>query len=268
MMHGIFSTSVDAYLTKGCSYILDNFTREHAISLYNIFENTIFHQTVINPEFASDVESLQTVFSFASAAWVFYDIYTVVKHLTNEGSFAQYQHALSVITGVGVITYIANKIFNWWYPPKEDCQKTLTVEIPERIRGKIKASLIRPTTELKMLYLARIFLNAFLAYATPHTIPCSINVLCQIHTLSTVAVKTQWLKFSRTFFYLTKEECVQRLAKLPPFQKQIGNLHLPADSCEIPEEIFEEFLNQLSQIQVSNPSSTFNFQGVAQDEYA
>ena len=267
-MQGIFSIAVAPYLRSGCSYILDNFTREWAVSLYNIFENTIFHQTVIKPEFARDMESLQTVFSFASTAWVLYDIYTVGMHLTSEGSFAQYLNALSVIVGIGAITYIANRIFNRWYPSEEDGQKILTVKVPERIRQKVKVSLIRPTTEyLKILYLVRIFLNLFLAYATPHKVPYAINVFCQIHTLSTAAVKTQWLKFSRTFSYLTKEECIQRLAVLPPFQMMCGNALLLAGPHEIPEERFEEFLDQLQQIQVPNLSFTFNFYGVEQNEH-
>lgn len=261
-MHGIFSTSVAPYLENGCSYVLDN-SSEWAVSLYNIFENTIFHQTVISPKFSRNVKDLQTAFSFASAACVVYDIYALASHLINEGSFAQYLNALTIIASVAAITYIANRIFNWWYPPEENCQQILTVAIPEKTKQKIKVSLIRPVTEyLQTFYLARILLNVCLAYVKPHAIPYAINVLCQMHILSTV-VKTRWLKFSRTFSYLTKEERVQRLATLLPFQREFGNSILSANSHEIPEEAFEELLDQLQQMQVPNSPFllTFNFPG-------
>ena len=51
---------------------------------------------------------------------------------------------------------------------------------------------------------------------------------------------------------------------LTPIQKMLGNTLLPAASHEIPEELFEEFLDRLRQIQVPDLSFTFNFYGVGQ----
>lgn len=257
-----FSTSIAPHLRNGCSYILDNFSYEWAVSLYNIVENRIFHRTVIHPEFSSDAESLQAVFSAASIAWVIYDIYTLKTMLMPDESFETSWKAWAVVACVAAVTYIANRFFNWWYPAEEDCQKMLTIEIPEKDKQKVSVSLMRPktTSGLQPFYLARIFLNMCLAFASPHKIPYIINVLCQIHTLSTV-MKIRWLKLSRTFSYLTREECYERLRTLPDFQRRIADLILPENYDEIPEEEFEEFLNRLRQVQISDSqiSFTFNF---------
>lgn len=245
-MYAIFSpSSATPYLGNSCKYILDNLTLETGVSLYNIFENRIFHQTVINPEFSHHAENLQTAFSYVSATWVLYDIQTVVRHLIKEGSFKQ---CMTVLAVIAAITYTANEIFNWWFR-YEGIQNLLIDELPEKIKKKIDVSLIRPAAEsLQILYIARIVLNGFLAYSTPHAIPYLINVLCQMHTLHTAAFKTRWLKFSRTFSYLTKQECLQRLSALSPYQEQVANYLLLENFNGLPEEIFEELLDEVRQI--------------------
>ena len=247
-----------------CRYILDNFNFEWGTCLYNIFENRIFHQTWPNPEFSQGVKSLQLVFSFTSGAWTLYYIYITLTSLTKKGSFLR---ALPVIAGIGATAYVVNKNFNRSYPPEEDAQKLLTVNIPRRIQEQVKVSLIHPTTEhLPIFSLARGLLNMFLFYTNPHVIPYGINALCQIHIFSTLVSKITWLKFSRQFSYVTKEDCFLslKLEDLASYQRSIGESLLQKIFDKAPQiaaEQFEELLDQLRGIQDPLLSFTPSFQG-------
>lgn len=236
-MYGVSSSSFAPYLGRGCCYVLDNFTREWAVSLYNIFENTIFREAVIDIKSFRYERELWATFSRVSIVGVSCDIYAVATRVIG-GFSVRYLRFLTIVASVAVVAYVADEILNKWYPLEERCQQTVTNETPEKIKISLSRSFFG---DLQVCYLARIFFNVFLACTTPHSIPHVINVLCQIHIVYTV-VQIRWLKLSRKVYFWTNEECVQKLEAVP-FVRGGGLSSLFSDdSREVPEERIEDFL--------------------------